>query len=51
MQSSTRPMKTLHGRLKIMPTELKAEKALLSGVTITFTHLVDGQLLGLGSGL
>ena len=36
VQSSTRP---------------KAEEVLLSGATFTFTHLVNGQLLGLRSGL
>ena len=50
-----RPRRTLHGRLKVIPTRPKAEEGLLSGATITFTHLVSGQLLGLllglGSGL
>ena len=53
MQSSTwlNAERTLHGRLKVIPTRPKAEEGLLSGGTITFTHLVGGQFLGLGSGL
>ena len=46
-----RPRRTLHGRLKVRPTRPKAEEGLLSGATITFTHLVSGQSLGLQLGL
>ena len=48
MQISTRPKaKGSFARA----TENNVEEALISGATITFTHLVSGQFLGLGSGL
>ena len=48
MQSSTRPKAEENFA---RASESNAEEALLSGATITVTHLVSGQLLGLGSGL
>ena len=40
-----RPSRTLHRRLKVIPTRPKAEEGLLSGATITFTHLVSWSVV------